>query len=945
MTDSKASGFKDIVHAVRSILNPKLHSQMNLDCGEELFRATFDHAAIGMAIGLPDKTILQVNRAFEEMLGYGSGELAGAHRDVLTHPEDRELTDAGYDEIIRTMAPRRTYEKRYMRKDGGTIWVHVSTALLYNNDGSLKFVITMAEDITARKEAQEKLRESETRYRMLYENLRDAFVQVDMDGRIILFNDLYSDMLGYSEEEVRSLTYQELTPERWHEFEEKIVQEQILPRGYSDVYEKEYRKKDGTVFPVELRTILLRDDAGRPHSMWGMVRDITQRKQAEQSLRESEERFRLFMDNAPTSAWIKDEEGRYTYVSRVSDASRGEALGKTDFDIYPRDIAVQLRENDLAVMTSDRAGLIVEEFDNHEGSRSVWLNSKFPITVSGRRYTAGIGIDITKRKLAEDELHRANERLSALMNALPVGVSFSDDATCQRITGNPAGLAQFGVSPNDNLSASAPDPSAPGRKVRFHLGNREIADAELPLQRAVRENREIGPMELRVERPDGRVWFAEASGAPVRDKQGRVIGGIAVTLDVTESKRSKEELRHLAAERERLLDSERAARAAAEKATRVKDDFLATLSHELRTPLNAVLGWTTILKRKPEDLEKGLGVIERNARAQAQLIEDLLDMNRIYSGKLDIEKDEISVPQIIGDAIETVETSIREKGLSLSVSLEPVTKLMIGDAARLRQAFLNLLANAVKFTPEGGQISVLLEEKEDWAELVVRDNGEGIGHEFLAFIFDRFSQGDVSMNKKKHGLGLGLAISKAVVELHGGTIEASSPGKGQGAAFTVRLPLQALGRDIFANSPDKALLALPEGLTILLVEDEIDSLEFMQHLLEERGARVRAASSGAEALEILAEETPDLIVSDISMPGMDGYSLIRQIRALPGDRRDIPAIAVTAYAREMDKEKAFEAGFTAHIAKPINPPHLLHTIAALHRDYAAASENAVTLVM
>ena len=369
-----------------------------------------------------------------------------------------------------------------------------------------------------------------------------------MDGRILDYNHLYCEMLGYSSEEIKTLTYQSITPERWHEYEEVILREQIVLRGYSDVYEKEYRRKDGTIFPVELRTILERDSAGTPIGMWGIVRDITERKAAETALRQSEERFRLFMENSPTISWVKDEAGRYVYISPAYERNFDTTLsiwqGKTDEELFSPETAAQFRENDQTALASGQAMSVIETTLNPDGKPRYWLNTKFLFCdAANRRFVAGIGLDITESKQAEKQLFTLNQRLESLLRALPVGVTFSEDATCQRIIGNPVALMQFEAGHEDNMSASAPSAEDRGRQVRYFCDGQLLADTDLPLQQAVLRNREISPVEIEVHLPSGRRWNASVMAAPIRDQEGKVIGGIAVTVDITDRKRAEEALR------------------------------------------------------------------------------------------------------------------------------------------------------------------------------------------------------------------------------------------------------------------------------------------------------------------------------------------------------------------------------------------------------------------
>jgi signal transduction histidine kinase/CheY-like chemotaxis protein len=398
--------------------------------------------------------------------------------------------------------------------------------------------------------------------------------------------------------------------------------------------------------------------------------------------------------------------------------------------------------------------------------------------------------------------------------------------------------------------------------------------------------------------------------------------------------------------REQALARERTARTEAERAARLKDDFLATVSHELRTPLNAILGWSHILKKdlaSPERAKAAAEVIERNGRIQAQLIEDLLDMSRILSGKMRLNIEPVDLTHIIGSAVDSLSPAAEAKGIRIKRTLEPNVGETTGDPARLQQVVWNLLSNAVKFTPTGGAIEIILERVDTHIEIRITDTGDGISPEFLPHIFDRFRQADASASRTHGGLGIGLALVRQLAELHGGRVSASSDGEGHGSTFVVKLPLVTtrdggehlpiLDESEATTSPGY-LRTLLRNIHVLAVDDEIDALTFVRRVLEENEATVTAASSSREALEILSTQTFDVIVSDIGMPGMDGYTFMTEIR---NRENHTPAIALTAYARREDRAKSIASGYQAHISKPAEIGELLDAVASLaHRPTASS---------
>jgi PAS domain S-box-containing protein len=548
--------------------------------------------------------------------------------------------------------------------------------------------------------------------------------------------------------------------------------------------------------------------------------------------------------------------------------------------------------------------------------------------------------DVTEREKRERQLAqqaaalRENEERLRLALAIAEMGTFEIDLLTDAVTVNEAGRAIYGWAPDEPLTFA---------KVQtyFHPDDRDEV-----LRRVEEAFDPDGPGEFEVEqriiRADGAVRWIRVRGraefAPDDGGGRRAVRCLGTYLDVTDQKESERE-------RERLLAAERAARSEAERASQVKDEFLATLSHELRTPLNSILGWSHILGRGQADagtLAKGLAAIERNASSQAKLIEDLLDMSRIITGEIRLDVQGVELPEMIAAAIDTVRPAADAKGIAIRQELAPDARSIRGDPHRLQQVVWNLLSNAVKFTPRGGEVRVTLRRLNSHAEVTVADTGQGIAPEFLPFVFDRFRQADGSTTRQHGGLGLGLAIVRQLVELHGGRVRVESPGQGQGATFTVELPLAAVPREeslhiqpVEASAGADAHRSICEALsldevTVLAVDDDPDALAIIRHVLEECHARVLTAGSAPEALELLERERPDVLLSDIGMPVMDGYELIRRVRALgPGKGGDVPAAALTAFARPEDRTRAVRAGYQTHLAKPVQPADLVAAVASL----------------
>ncbi len=455
--------------------------------------------------------------------------------------------------------------------------------------------------------------------------------------------------------------------------------------------------------------------------------------------------------------------------------------------------------------------------------------------------------------------------------------------------------------------------------------------------------------ELRLRRHDGQFRWFLSRAMPMRDAQGRIVRWFGTNVDIDDRKR-------IAEERARSLASEHAAREEAETSNRIKDEFLATLSHELRTPLSAILGWSSLLQRGTYDkksLDRGLATIERNARAQARLIEDLLDVSRIISGKLKLELRRVDMNAIALAALEVVRPAADAKGVRLvAETAEDDVARLVGDADRLQQVVWNLLSNAIKFTPSGGTVSLRVERTGNMARFVVRDTGPGLPPEHIQFIFERFRQVDSSTTRRFGGLGLGLAIVRHLVEMHGGSVAAESSGPGLGSTFTVSLPVRALHAaevgakaEAEAEAATSTIRSQPQtalaGVKVLVVDDDEDTRLLLESALEGVGASVSTVDSARAAIAFIEGHPVDVMISDIGMPEEDGFSLIQRVRALPADHGgQIPALALTAYARGEDASHALRVGYQSHLAKPADVDELTGSVAKLVAPRSPADPHA-----
>ena len=533
-----------------------------------------------------------------------------------------------------------------------------------------------------------------------------------------------------------------------------------------------------------------------------------------------------------------------------------------------------------------------------------------------------------ERRVAERtaELSAATLRLKFALDGARLG-AWAVDLSDGRLWFDEASEVMHGVGPDDPIN------NIEEAGVNIHPEDRAVVLARF--QEAVQSFTGLD-CEYRVVIPDRGVrWIAsrgQVAYPNTDDPQPFKMFGIM--QDVTERKQAE-------AEHERLLGIEQAARQTAEEANRMKDEFLAVLSHELRSPLNAIVGYAELMRggrRKPEETPRMLEIILRNARAQHQLIEDLLDVSRSITGKMGLNLGPVEPEMVVQKALDTVRPAAAAKQITLDATSDPAVGVISGDADRLQQAVWNLLSNAVKFTPAGGRVKVRLARVDPHVEIAVSDTGKGIKPEYLPHVFDRFSQEDYSTTRRYGGLGLGLSIVRHITELHGGTVHAASDGEGRGATFTIRLPLTAvqMARPQTKTSYETADFTPHEteceldGAHVLVVDDDADTRQLLKQIMENHGATVTTAASAAEALEVIEVAPPDALVADIGMPGEDGYSLMRKIRELPPDRGGgVPALALTAYARPEDRARAMTAGFQHYVTKPVEPDELAAVVANL----------------
>ncbi len=612
-------------------------------------------------------------------------------------------------------------------------------------------------------------------------------------------------------------------------------------------------------------------------------------------------------------------------MQRISGLAREEVLDKSVFEVFPF-----LRESGRQHFSDALEGKesVCEKHPYGPSETGVFESHYSPLLDEANNVTGGIAVitDITARKQAEEATHAAYQQLAFHVESSPLAVvEWDSDFRVARWSASAERL--FGWNADDVIGKHV-------NEWRFVFA--DDVDAVALVTNRQREGVEVqGVLRNRNYTREGKVLFCEWYNSVLHDERGKLVSVLSLVLDVT-ARQSAEE------EKAALLVRERDARRHAEEADRLKDEFLATLSHELRTPLTSILGWASMIRNgevEGSNATRAIETIERNARSQARLIDDLLDVSRIITGNLRLDLHPLNLAPIVEAALDALRPTADVKGIQLHTRFVPGDCLVKGDTNRLRQVIWNLLSNAIKFTQRGGKVNIELHCVEMTARLTVRDTGEGISSEFLPYVFDRFRQAEGSISRKQGGLGLGLAVVRHLVELHGGTISAESEGLGKGSVFAVDLPLAQERRDparaeerrreVERRHSRSGVVRL-DGVHVLLVEDDDDSRKLLGTMLKRYGARVTSTKSAAEAFSVFDNELPDVMISDIGMPDEDGYELIRKVRSAPPDKGGLtPAIALTGYASRKDRERALQAGYQQHMAKPIEQTDMIRAIAAL----------------
>ncbi|HEX8237544.1 MAG TPA: PAS domain S-box protein [Abditibacteriaceae bacterium] len=900
----------------------------------------------------------------DEVLRFNRQGVSYVVDDVATDPRTEANRDAyRQTEIAAVISVPLLKEGRFV----AGMAVHQKTARHWQPDEVelVQLVVNRCWEALERARAARNLRASQARLSFIMESMPQKIFTVDAAGKSEYSNPQWVSFTGLSSEQVED--------EGWSQFiHPDDIEENVrrwthsIRSGEPFEMEHRFRRADGEYRWHITRAHAMRDANGQIVMWLGSSTDVHEFKQVQNELHESEHRFRTMADTAPVLIWISGLNKHFffnktwlDFTGRTLEQECGTGWAE---GVHPDDL-----EHCLHIYTSHfdarREFEIEYRLRRFDGEYRWLLDRGTPRWTPDGEFAGFIGscIDITEMKRAKDRQTFLVEATSVLASSLDYGATLSSVAALS--VPNLADWCAVDVWEEDGsvrrLAVAHIDPD----KVQWAHDLQQRYPYDMKSPHGVPNVLRTGKSELYTE------ITAEMLTAAAKDEEHlqmmRDIGFTsAMIVPLVAHGRAVGALSFISAESGRHYDVEDlalaedlAGRAAlaisnarlyrdSQESSRLKDEFLATMSHELRTPLTAILGWSDLLSRGALDDEStanALQTIERNARAQVRLIEDLMDISRIVTGKLRLDVRPVALAAVVEAATNAVRPTAEAKDIRLQVLLDPQAGPVSGDPDRLQQVMWNLLSNALKFTPKGGRVQVRLERINSHVEITVTDTGQGISAEFLPHVFDRFRQADSTHTRTAGGLGLGLAIVRQLVELHGGTVQAQSAGEGQGATFTISLPIAAVHKAQSTRDNDmervhplaggRVAIDCPtslKGLKVLVVDDEDDARQLIIAVLEQCDATVTAVSSAREALESIVDEEPDILISDIGMPGEDGYSLIQKVRALPSQSGGrIPAVALTAYARAEDRIKALTAGFQMHAPKPVEPAELAAIVASL----------------
>ncbi len=965
---------KDATGLVREVvlMHEDITARKRAEAMTQRWAHIFEHAQWGVVIANADGHKLEVmNPAYARMHGYLVEELIGMPLGNVFAPTAR-ATLGEYIRITREQG-HYTFESLHMRKDGTTFPVLVESTAVKDAEGRVLYLAAHIQDISEYRQIEAELRRSEEQYRSLLENANDIIYAHDLQGNYLTINRAGEAATGYTREQILGgLNIAQVVAPEHLELAKQMTAQTLLTSSPT-VYEVDIIAKDGRRVTLELSTKIAYRD-GQPVAVEGIARDVTARKRAEAELQKSRKQIEIILQGVAESITAQDAQGRLVYANDAAAKAIGYESAQALLAVSTQELMARFELLDEARNPFPRARLPgrIALKEGKSAAATICYRAKAngeerwsvvkatPVFDEDGQVQFAINIfqDITERRRTEEVQRFLAEASSVIASSLEYETTLGSVARMAVPT--LADWCTVDVLEDERtikrLAVAHVDP----KKIEWAYELQQRYPPDMDALQGVPNVLRTGKSEIYSEIRDEMlvaaahdaehlqimrdIGFTSAIIVPLVT-QGRTLG--AITLIAAESGRKfgpeDVALAESLAQRAAIaIDNARLYRDA-QAASRLKDEFLATVSHELRTPLTAVLGWAHMLRAGQLDEQgeaQALEIIERNARAQAQLIDDLLDVSRIITGKLRLDVRPVDPASFIEAAIDAVRPAAEAKGVRIQQVMDTGVSAVSGDPARLQQVVWNLLSNAIKFTPRDGRVQVRLERINSHLEITVSDTGAGINAKFLPFVFERFRQADGTTTRQHGGLGLGLAIVRQLVELHGGSVQVESRGEGLGATFTVKLPLlivyESAHRQERVHPAARDIHAVPacperlDGLKVLVVDDEADTRELLRVMLGQCGAEVIAAGSAGEALALLRQAQPDVLISDIGMPGEDGYELIRQVRALAAKRGGkVPAVALTAYARAEDRLQVLKAGYQMHVAKPVELSELVAIIASL----------------